>query len=122
LSLEPYHSAPRYANLSAVPPLPYFAVIFTSELARSAQGYDAMSARTAELAAQQPGFLGFDSVRGEQGRGITVSYWSSRDSIRAWKAQAEHRDAQARGRGEWYPRYRIRIAEVTEEYGVGEEE
>lgn len=97
---------------------PYFAVIFTSELVPDAHGYETMAASMAELAARQPGFLGFDSVRGVAGLGITVSYWSSREAIASWKAVSEHREAQARGRGEWYSRYRVRIAEVTEEYGV----
>ena len=102
--------------------LPYFAVIFSSVLAPDAHGYEEMAERMAALAALQPGFLSFDSVRGEDQAGITVSYWSSREAIHAWKALADHREAQARGRGEWYPRYRIRIAEVIEEYAVGEEE
>ncbi|MGZ3739731.1 MAG: antibiotic biosynthesis monooxygenase family protein [Bdellovibrionota bacterium] len=102
------------------PKPPYFAVIFTSELTASdASGYEPTATRMAELARQQPGFVGFDSARGNDRLGITVSYWSSLESIRAWKAVAEHREAQARGRREWYPQYRVRVAEVKEEYGFG---
>ena len=87
--------------------LPYFAVIFTSELSPDAQDYEAVAARMAELAARQPGFLGFDSVRGEDLPAEVHECY-----------RRGGREAQARGRGEWYPRYRIRIAEVTEEYGL----
>ena len=34
-----------------------------------------------ELAATQPGFLGIDSTRGDDGFGITVSYWRSEADI-----------------------------------------
>lgn len=53
---------------------PYYAVIFTSERTEGDHGYDAMAKQMIELASQQPGFLGVDSVRNERGVGITVSY------------------------------------------------
>lgn len=59
---------------AATPKPPYFAVIFTSRRTEGDQGYGEMAARMAELAAAQPGFLGVESTRGEDGFGITVSY------------------------------------------------
>jgi hypothetical protein len=41
-----------------------------------------------DLAAQQQGFLGAESTRGEDGFGITVSYWSTAESIARWKQDA----------------------------------
>ena len=69
-----------------------------------------------DLASQQPGFLGVESARDEMG--ITVSYWSSLDAIRAWKLQAEHRQAQQMGRDLWYQDFRVRIALVEREYSL----
>jgi glutathione S-transferase len=69
-----------------------------------------------ELAAQQPGYLGIESVRSETGDGITVSYWTDDDAARAWKANAEHLLAQEHGRARWYDRYRLRVATVQREY------
>jgi heme-degrading monooxygenase HmoA len=54
-----------------------------------------MSERMHELVARQPGFLGVESAR--EGLGITVPYWRDLESIRQWKAQAEHLQAQALG-------------------------
>ena len=54
--------------------------------------------RMLALAAEQPGYLGVESVRGADGVGITVSYWSSLEAIRAWRVHAEHRLAQEKGR------------------------
>jgi heme-degrading monooxygenase HmoA len=66
-----------------------------------------------ELAQQQPGFLGLESVRGEDGIGITVSYWRDRAAIRAWRIDVEHLAAQQMGRQEFYSWYHIRVAEVV---------
>lgn len=69
-----------------------------------------------ELARCQPGFLGVESAR--DGLGITVSYWADLDSIRQWRAQVEHRQAQRLGRERWYSAFRVRIARVEREYGL----
>ena len=97
------------------PEPPYWAVIFTSHKTGD-EGYAQTSARMEELARQQPGFLGVESARGEDGIGITVSYWKDPESIRAWKANAEHRLAQANGRKEWYGGYFTRVAKVDYDY------
>ncbi len=74
-----------------------------------------MADRMLELAAQQPGFLGVESAR--DGVGITVSYWRHLESIKAWKANAEHLVAQQTGRADWYRQYKTRIARVERDYG-----
>jgi len=72
--------------------------------------------RMVELASQQPGFLGVESVRGTDGLGLTVSYWSSPEAIVAWKANAEHRLAQASGHRKWYEHFESRVARVERAY------
>ncbi len=95
---------------------PYFAVIFTSLRTDIDDGYAETSDRMLELAADQPGFLGVESVR-EGAFGITVSYWASLDAIRCWKKHGEHLIAQRRGRTEWYDDYRTRVCRVERHYG-----
>ena len=70
------------------------------------------------LAAGQSGFLGVESVRGADGFGITVSYWSSEEAIVNWKAVAEHRTAQEAGKRSWYADYQVRVAKVERQYGT----
>jgi heme-degrading monooxygenase HmoA len=70
-----------------------------------------------ELASQQPGFLGIESVRAPDGSGITVSYWDSLESISQWRKHPEHIEAQNAGKARWYAEYRLVIAEVKSEYG-----
>ena len=103
--------------LARTPPPPYYAVVFTSvRNGNDEAGYAAMADRMAELAAQQPGFRGVESVRGDGGVGITVSYWESLDAIRHWRENAEHRAAQSLGKLRWYERFRLRICRVERDY------
>jgi heme-degrading monooxygenase HmoA len=96
---------------------PYYAVVFTSRRTDvDSAGYSRTAARMEELAREQPGFLGIESARGEDGVGITVSYWQSREAIAAWKRHVEHLSAQAAGRRQWYASYRLRIARVETDY------
>ena len=99
-----------------LPAPPYYSVIFSSLRTPDDRGYGAMADRMVELAAQQPGFLGVESARDSGGFGITVSYWSSLESISAWKANAEHQVAQESGKRDWYAHYALRIAKVERAY------
>jgi len=103
-------------DFANTPAPPYYAVIFTSLRTEGDQGYGAMAERMVALAAQQPGFLGAESVR--DGLGITVSYWADLESIAAWKQQAEHLQAQRLGRERWYADFRVRIARVERDYAL----
>jgi heme-degrading monooxygenase HmoA len=92
---------------------PYWAVIFTSlRTGDDAEAYDRTSREMVTLAEKQPGFLGVESARGEDGAGITVSYWESVEAISAWRDDVEHRAAQRLGRERWYRSYDLRIARV----------
>ncbi len=102
--------------IAQTPPPPYYAVIFTNTRTEGDHGYGAMAERMVELAAQQPGFLGAESARNEVG--ITVSYWKDLESIRAWKANAEHLEAQRLGHAQWYSAFTTRIARVERDYSL----
>jgi heme-degrading monooxygenase HmoA len=102
---------------ASTPQPPYYAVIFTSQRTEGDNGYEHMAERMLELAAQQSGYLGFETARGTDGAGITVSYWASLEAIAAWRNHAEHRIAQAEGRATWYAHYAVRIAKVERAYG-----
>ncbi len=105
------------SSFAQLPAPPYFAVIFASlRTAGDDEGYAHMAERMAELAADQPGFLGIETTRGAEGFGITVSYWTSLEAIAAWKAHAEHRVAQETGKARWYEHYELRIARVERAY------
>ena len=96
---------------------PYIAVIFTNRRTDlDESGYGEMAVEMERLAAQQPGYLGIESVRSVDGTGITVSYWTDHAAATAWKRQTDHLGAQRLGRERWYDEYRVRVATVEREY------
>jgi heme-degrading monooxygenase HmoA len=102
------------ATPAATPSPPYYAVIFTSVRADGDNGYAEAAKRMLELASMQPGFLGFETARQEIG--ISVSYWSTLEAIKAWKENLEHRQVQDRAK-DWYRTFRVRVCRVEREYG-----
>ncbi|GHG13959.1 MULTISPECIES: antibiotic biosynthesis monooxygenase family protein [Amycolatopsis] len=104
------------------PEPPYYAVIITSTLAAdNLDGYAEMDARMGELGRAQPGYLGRESKTDPDGHELTVLYYRDAESIAAWKRHPEHREAQRRGREEWYAGYHIEVARVERAYGFERE-
>lgn len=103
------------SKIAQTPEPPYYAVIFTSHRSENDHNYRRVAEEMAALASKQPGYLGIESAR--ETIGITVSYWSDLESIRAWKQNAEHLSAQQRGKEIWYQDYKVRICEVERDYG-----
>jgi heme-degrading monooxygenase HmoA len=108
--------------MSALPEPPYYAVIFTSQRTPGDQGYGDMADRMVTLAAGQPGYLGVESTRGDDGLGITVSYWRSPGDIAAWRRHAEHKVARDTGRSDGYAHYTLRVAKVERAYAWARED
>lgn len=102
--------------IAKTPKPPYYAVIFTSHRTKGDNGYGEMAGKMVELASNQPGFLGVESAREDVG--ITVSYWADLESIKKWKENIEHRQAQKLGREKWYTSFKTRISKVEHDYGI----
>ena len=101
-----------------LPEPPYYAVIFpsTRPTDEPEDGYAEMAARMLELARQQDGYLGHESLRQADGRGMTVSYWRDEDAIRAWREHPEHIEARRYGRDRWYGAWAVRVCRVERAY------
>lgn len=113
------------SSFANTPSPPYYAVIFTSVRTDTDLGYEFTANEMIELAQKQPGFLGVESAREQDqeqnqtsNMGITVSYWSDLESIRNWKENIDHVEAQRMGCQKWYQSYKIRIAKVERDYGL----
>lgn len=100
--------------IAKTPKTPYYAVIFTSQLSNNTKNYEEMADKMVALASKQPGFLGLESAR--DSLGITVSYWESINSIKAWKNNVDHKLAQKLGKEKWYSSYKTRITKVEYDY------
>ena len=100
---------------------PYWAVIFASQRTEGDNGYAAMAAEMERLVAEQPGYLGMETVRAADGTGITSAYFRTEADARAWKQVSRHLEAQRLGRANWYRAYRVRVAKIEREYGFDRE-
>jgi heme-degrading monooxygenase HmoA len=104
------------SRFSPLPEPPYWAVIFSNQSSDDAEGYDEMAQAMVQLASQQPGYLGVESTRDDQGFGITVSYWRDKEALLNWKQVSKHLLAQELGKEKWYDHYITRIAKVERAY------
>ena len=77
------------------------------------------------LAAQLKGQLthseGFISIErfeslAEPGKILSLSFWQDEESVARWRRQAEHREAQEKGRASIFVFYRLRVAAVLRDY------
>jgi len=98
--------------LADTPKPPYYAVIFSSIKGKYDEEYEHTAERMMNLAGGQPGFLGAESVREENGCGITVSYWDSLEAIKRWKDHTDHQAAKQKGKSAWYEAYAVRITKT----------
>jgi heme-degrading monooxygenase HmoA len=92
-----------------------YVVVFESvrpESPSDDDGYAAVAEAMEALARTMPGFVDVESVRGADGRGITVSYWESLEAIAAWRDHPAHAAARERGRDGWYRGYRLSVARL----------
>lgn len=106
------------SEFARTPAPPYYAVIFsTTRTAADPVGYAAAAERMLSLAREQPGYLGVEAAHGEDGLGITISYWESLEAIAGWRRNAEHLAVQASGRERWYAHYELRVARVERAQG-----
>ena len=90
-----------------------FAVIFRARIAELDDEYISMADSLKKLAFEKYGCLDFTSVT--QGHEeIAISYWRSREQIRDWKNDPQHRLAQALGRDKWYRSFSVEVCEIVE--------
>ena len=61
----------------------------------------------------------FESLT-EKGKMLSLSFFRDEAAVQAWRNVAEHRAAQAKGRGGVFKDYRLRIASVIRDYGMND--
>ena len=49
---------------------------------------------------------------------LSLSFWRDEASIQQWRTLEKHRMAQAQGRASIFEMYRLRVAEVSRDYGL----
>jgi len=92
-----------------------FAVIFTANINQLDAEYFETASYLRDLAINQYNCIKFIAcAEGEVE--IAISYWHSLEDIQKWQQNAEHLQAQAKGKVQWYSSYSVQVSEVIREY------
>lgn len=106
------------SEFAKTPQPPYYVVVFTAKRTRAdAAGYQSMAEVLFGLVGGEPGFLGIESARNDDGFGITAAYFKDEAAILHWKNNTQHLVAQKLGHERWYEHYEVRVARVERAYG-----
>jgi heme-degrading monooxygenase HmoA len=99
--------------------MPDIAVIFELTPAPGRkQEYLDLAAGLAEEVSKFDGFISierFESIS-RPGNFVSLSFWRDEESVRKWRNVQKHREAQAKGRGGVFTKYRLRVAQVMRDY------
>jgi heme-degrading monooxygenase HmoA len=88
-------------------------ILFRSRLTSQAgQDYQDLDAELEHLVLAQPGYLSHKGYQAADGERLTLVWFRDQESLRAWKMQPRHLEAQRRGRERWYEFYEMDVAEV----------
>ena len=82
----------------------------------------ALGERIYALATAMPGFISYKDFTAADGETVTVVEFASEPELLAWRNHPEHREAQERGRREFFSDYRIQICRLDRAYRFTVEE
>jgi len=74
--------------------------------------YTRRSRRLHALVEQHPGFISIESFETPDGEEVSLEYFESDESVRAWRANPEHRETQQWAREHLYSWYSAQASEV----------
>ena len=85
-------------------------------------GYLNWAAELKEELLKMDGFISIERFQSltEPGKLLSLQFWRDDACLTAWRNLEAHRAAQSAGRGTMFRDYRLRIAEVTRDYGLKE--
>jgi heme-degrading monooxygenase HmoA len=86
------------------------------------QGYLDIAAALRPTLEKMDGFISIERFQSltDPGKILSLSFWRDDKAIAGWRQLESHRMAQAKGRGELFRDYRLRIAAVVRDYGMNE--
>ncbi len=89
-------------------------VVFRSRYKEGAdlEAHEALSLEMHELVRAQDGFLSIETFDAPDGTRVSLVYFATDEAATAWRGHPAHREAQRRGRDEFYSWYSVHTAEV----------
>jgi heme-degrading monooxygenase HmoA len=101
------------------------AVIFEVKIkAGKKDEYLQIAAKLREHLVNVDGFISIERFASlsEEGKLCSLSFWQDEASIKQWREFDMHRLAQEKGKAWIFADFRIRVAEVVRDYGMGDRE
>ncbi len=86
--------------------------------------YFEIAADLKSILSEMDGFISierFQSITNPD-RYLSLSFWRDENSVRLWRNQLDHREAQREGRINLFTDYRLRVANVLRDYGMDDRE
>lgn len=99
------------------------AVIFEVKIKEGKQEeYLQIAAQLREHLVKVDGFISIERFASlsEDGKICSLSFWKDEASIKQWREFGMHRLAQEKGKAGIFADFRIRVAEVVRDYGMGD--
>lgn len=91
-------------------------VVFRSRMKAGAPAdLEPLFARMHELGTAMPGFRSFKNFTSPDGESVSIVEWDSLEAVTAWRNHPEHREAQRRGREEFFADFTVQVCEVVRE-------
>ncbi|MEH6650253.1 MAG: antibiotic biosynthesis monooxygenase [Motiliproteus sp.] len=84
------------------------------------QQYLDIAAELKPLLSEIDGFISIERFASltEEGKVLSLSFWRDEQAIADWRQLETHRAAQQQGRDGVFANYRLRVAEVSRDYGM----
>ena len=99
------------------------AVIFEVNIADGQQeDYLKIAAKLRPQLEKVDGFISIERFSSlvEGGKLLSLSFWRDEEAVKEWRNLESHRIAQEKGRGGVFKDYRLRVAEVSRDYGFNQ--
>ena len=96
-----------------------YAVIFSSKRTDSnSELYYQHNDLLEEKIKSSPGYIKHFGIRHPETReGVTVAYFESLESIKAWRDDLDHQNAKALAKTHFYERYSVEVVKIERAYG-----
>jgi heme-degrading monooxygenase HmoA len=78
--------------------------------------YAEWAARMHDIAVKTPGFISIKTFSAEDGERVSIVEFESEETMRGWREQPDHRQAQELGRKLFYSEYRIQVCQPIRDY------
>src|SRR5215813_1203458 len=79
------------------------------------EDYVTLAERMTELAMSMPGYISHKGFTADDGERCTIVEFESEEAQRAWRMNAEHREAQKKAREIYYETYSVQVCELKRE-------